>query len=67
MNELFHLSFSLPQSSAKNKAEEGDLTIQKLKTYKNFESITDQEAQENLITIRAFARVLADIHKQQNK
>lgn len=50
-----------------NSMKKNDLTIQKLKTYKGFENITDQEAQESLNTINVFARVLADIYKQQNK
>lgn len=54
-------------SDEKNKTRLNELTIKKLKTYKGFENITDQQAQESLNVIKTFARVLADIYKQRNK
>ena len=54
-------------SDEKRKITSNELTINKLKTYKGFENITDQQAQESLNVIKTFARVLADIYKQQNK
>ena len=56
----------LPKNSV-NKNSNSELTIEKLRTYKGFENITEEEAQIHIIAIKKLARVLYGIYLNEQK
>ncbi len=51
-----------------NKAScSGELTIEKLKTYKGFEHLTDEQAEKELQTINSLIRVLYGIYVEESR
>lgn len=45
----------------------GELTVEKLRTYKKYENISEAEAKEKIKAIETFARILYNLSKNENK
>jgi len=50
-----------------NENPRSELTIEKLRTYKGFETITDAEAEIHIIAIKKLARVLYGVYLNEQK
>lgn len=53
----------------KNKplSERKRLTAEKLRKYKGYENVTDEEASQEIAFIETFARILFDVYKKEHK
>jgi len=47
--------------------ENDELTVEKLRTYKGFENVSEEQAIQDITTIKAFARILYEKYKQENQ
>lgn len=56
----------LPKNSVKQNSN-SELTIEKLRTYKGFENITETEAEIHIIAIKKLARVLYGVYLNEQK
>jgi hypothetical protein len=50
-----------------NENSKSELTVEKLKTYKGFENITEAEAEIHIIAIKKLARVLYGVYLNEQK
>ncbi len=55
------------KTTHKEEQPKSELTLEKLRTYKGFENVSDEKAAEDIKAIKTFARILYDIYQRESR